>query len=229
VYCHHTGGYCAIANQSSGLNVTVIYSTDNGASWTIGTPYTHGTTDQRTFGPIINNGGSIGIITRGINSPGGQPFGTKSGSDFTNTPNYVPVPATGRNCRPYIMDNTTRALCTPNAGGNSFQVVDGTLPVEVGAAFTLTDAFTASVNETLVVGFNTNFGYIVMPSATSTTRLNLYISTGQFAGGASLVGNMTTSTILIAGCCKGNILEWGGKIYFTSGAPASNAFFGVIQ
>lgn len=230
-YCASAGGYCATLIVSDPSTMRVIFSTDNGASWTIGTAYAHPTADATTWGTVLNSNATIGIITRGINSLLGQPFGTKSGNDFVATPNYVPVPATNRNCRPYIIAGATRALCVPNAGGDPqpHQVVDGTIPAQIGAPFNLTDDFIAGANEPFVVGFRSSFGYILQPSRSVSARLNLYLSTDQFSTGAVLASTATHSTALVANCCKGNILEWGGKIYFTNGATSGNAFFGRIQ
>lgn len=229
MYCSQTGGYCAVINPFNAATITVIFSTDNGLNWTVGTAYSQNTADSRTFGPILSADGTFGEIIRGSNASGaGEPFGFKSGSDFFSTANFAaPV---NFNCRPLLVGSLFRAVCRPTSGDVTLYrfVSGGGLAIAPVIQNTFIVSDTAGTIEQQVVGFNTTFGYMIQPSVAIPARLNLYI-TGDGWGSVTLASQIIPTTTPVTGCCKGNIMRWGNKIYFSSGAGGSQAFLGVIQ
>lgn len=229
MYCAETGGYCAVFNMFNAATVTTIYSTDNGASWTIGTAYAHISADSQVWGPIIASDGT-GIATRGVNSSGGQPYGSKQAADFTNT---LPlVTAINLNCRPFTMGVFLRGFCRPNAGGVTSRITTGgalgIAPV-VMATFTTADVpVTGGSQDFEPAGFNDTYGYAVTGSFTPSTRYNIYM-TGDGANSFVLTSQLTANFAPILGCCRGNFMRWGNKMYFTVAGTSSQAIFAVIQ
>lgn len=229
MYCAQTGGYCAVLNMFSPATITVIYSTDNGANWTIGVPYAHVSADSQAWGPILASDGA-GIVIRGVNNTGGQPYGSKQAADFTNT---LPlVTAANLNCRPFVMGNALRAFCRPNAGGVTSTITNGgalgIAPVIISTFATADVPASGGSQDFQPGGFNGTYGYALTSSISPANRYNFYIS-GD-GGNTFILGSQLTPTVPpIAGCCRGNFMKWGSKMYFTSGAQASQAVFGAVQ
>lgn len=226
MYCSQSGGYCAIIDMSNAAELTIIFSSDNGVTWTVGTPFAYTTANISTWGPALTDDGTDGILIRGTNASGaGEPFGIQSGSDYIATALFAaPV---NLNCRPLMMGTTKRALCAPNAGGALFRFVDGTIPTVI-REITIPDVL-ASANEPLVVGWSSEIGYLLVPSgANPSTRLNVYITGDSWASVVSL-GQLIPTTSLSLGCCRGNTIRWQGKAYFSTGVSGANAFLAVIQ
>jgi len=212
-------------------NIRMIFSTDNGANWTIGTAYPYVSADSQVWGPIIAADGT-GINTRGVNSTGGagQPFGSKQAADFTNTLPFIP--SVNLNCRPFTMGNFLRAFCRPNAGGVTSQIYSGGalgIVPTLQASFTTADVPTTGGSQDFQPGgFNNTYGYALTSSFSPANRYNFYIS-GDGAASFILASQLTPTTAPVFGCCRGNFMRWGNKMYFTVGVHSSQAIFGTIQ
>lgn len=229
MYCAETGGYCAVINMFSPATITVIFSTDEGATWTIGTAYAHISADSQAWGPIVASDGT-GILIRGVNSTSGQPFGSKQAADFTFTPSFVP--SVNLNCRPFTMGNALRAFCRPNAGGVTTQIYRGGalgIPPALHATFTTADVPTSGGSQDFQPGgFNGTYGYAITSSFSPANRYNFYIS-GDGGSSFVLASQLTPTIAPIFGCCRGNLMRWGNKMYFTVAGTSSQAIFGAIQ
>lgn len=227
MYCHETNGYCAFVNPFVASTITVIYSTDNGATWTVGVTYSHISSDARTWGPILEPGGVNGILIRGVNPTAPRPFGVKSGNDFTGTVNFAPP--VNLNCRPLFMRSSAHAVCAPNAGGDLYQfTTGGALGIAPLVINTFTPEDTSGILEPQVVGFDAITGYMIQVSFATPTRLNLFVTRNTW-GSVVRVSQIIPTTAPSSACCKGNIMRWGNRIYFSSGSTSSQAFLGVIQ
>ena len=231
MYCTETGGYCAVINMFNAASITMIFSTDNGASWTIGTAFAYVSADAQVWGPIVAADGT-GIVTRGVNQTGGagQPFGSKQAADFTFTLPFIP--SVNLNCRPFTMGNILRALCRPNAGGVNTQVYSGgalgIVPVLVSTFVTQDVPTSGGAQDFQPGGFNSTYGYAVTSSFSPANKYNVYIS-GDGANSFVLAAVLTPTTAPVFGCCRGNLMRWGNKMYWTTGVHSSQAIFAVIQ
>jgi hypothetical protein len=224
MYCAEDSGYCAVIDMLNVATIFVIYSTDYGQTWNT-TSYGQISADSQTYGPALSSSGDIGIITRGANSVGGQPFGVKVGDLFVATFNFVPP--VNLNCFPLIQGTSTKALCTRNGVAEStYRYVEGqSLPI-VLKTLAVPDGI-SSVNPQSI-GYNSSVGYLIQVSSGDPSRLNIYATTDEWSS-VILLGQITPTTAPIGGCCRGNIIKWQGKIYFSSGAAGSNAFLAVIK
>lgn len=225
MYCAELNGYCAIINSINPSVITVIYSIDNGANWTVGTGYSHISADSRTWGPILTTDGIGGSIIRGVNTLSGEPFGIKSGNDFVSTGNYVP--STNQNCRPFLMGSNLRALCTRNGISDPVlrYVAVQIPPIEIR---TVSTGISPAAQNIQPVGFSANIGYVVLVDAADTTRLKILASIDDFVS-TVLLTTLTPTVPPILFCCNGNAIKWGSRLYFSSGSAGSTGFFGVIQ
>ena len=43
------------------------------------------------------------------------------------------------------------------------------------------------------------------------------------------IGSVTPTTVPIAGVCRGDVVKWGAKMYFSCGGTGTNAFLAVLQ
>lgn len=225
LYCSENGGYCAHVREAGG-NMTVIYSTDNGANWTVGTSFAYLTTDNRVSGPTLNADGSDGRAVTGINAITGQPFAIKSGSDFIATGNYVP--AVNVNCFPLLMGSDFRMMCTRNGVSDSTlrYVNPAVVPLEINT-FSISPALPSAQN-IMPIGYSATTGYVILIDIAAPSQLTVYASVDSFAS-AVLLTRITPTTAPIAFCCNGNTFKWGNRLYFSSGASGSNAFLGIIE
>lgn len=223
--CEATGGYCAVIDPFNAATIFTIFSTDNGANWSVGaTGAAILSADSTAYGPAHDSSGGVDVVMRGINSLIGAPFANKAGGDFVITANYTPV--ANQNCRPLFMNGQFRAICSLNAGGPTYHsVFAGAVPAALGT-------FTVSPNPTtlthLPVGYGGGIGYLILPEIAFPNRLKVYITLDDWTSIVN-IANLTTTTAVIAGCCRGNAIRWGSKIYFSSGGTATQAFLAVIQ
>ena len=100
--------------------------------------------------------------------------------------------------------------------------------VTLSGSFTVGSGLTFAQNPDMIpVAFNATTAYLIGRNAAN-TQVQINITRDTF-GSAPLLATITPATALIGGCCRGDGYLWNGRIYFTSGASASNAFFGRIQ
>jgi len=220
-YCAETGGYCALADTSSPSQIIFLYSSDNGASWTVDVTLTWNSADSRLWGPILSADGGVGVAARGVNALTGQPFGNKlGGGGWVVTANYTPsVPTVNMNCRPYLSGVVLSALCTPNAGGTTMRrlTVD-TVPIEIGNV-ELPVQLTAS--GLLPMNYDEQDGAIVALDNVFANILRTFATSTNWNDVVQIGGVPFINTAF--GCCLGNQLLWNGTIYFTTGYSGSTA------
>jgi len=235
--CASANPYCVMISFISGsFDLLAYWSTNNGASWSTGTPFNIVSADAQ-IGVAVASNGSSGSLTRyaGNYNTAGRVFAKTSGADWT-TDGLIPTPP-------------------GEADGNAFRCVSGAMIFSgqsvlcgPGSALTTTYHFythgagstanaanvipqngltNAQAPNFMAVGYSGTAAYIVGRNA-ATTQVVIWVTQDTFST-MFQVGTLTPTTALIGGCCSGDIFSYRGKIYFTSGASGSNAFFGVVQ
>ena len=206
LYCVENDAYCVFWDSSNAASVTTLFSADEGFSWSEGVTFAYVSADTRSWG-MLTADGSQGIMTKGVNSLSGAPFGIKGGNDFVATPTYVT--ATNKNCRPLIRNETgLRVICAPNAGGNPYTYVnvDG-IPFDVNT-FIVPEIGPSTISlGPLIQMFNESVGYMLMIN-TAGTRLNFFVTTDEWVSLIKAATITPATTPLISFCCTGNFMRW---------------------
>lgn len=237
VHCSQFNNYCAIAGFTQGsFTSRMYYSIDNGITWTKGVGFTLVSGDQNNGFTINSNGnaGSWSMFGQTYNLANWR-FAYTLGGDWTFT-GVIPQPGLGTSlrCPATLFFNGDQAvLCGPDNGA-----ADNTkyrlFTHEAGSIFLFASVIpnsggltNAQAPDFMAVGYNATTAYMVGRNAASTT-VNGWVTRDSFST-MQLITSLTPTTALIGGCCRGDIFVWNGKVYFTSGAAGSNAFFGIIQ
>lgn len=226
--CAQNSGYCAVVNPAGAgaFNFTTYFSNDNGINWTKGA-----ITDQVVSGDQrvqikLDNSGVDGVIGMGqISNGNGSVY--KLGDVFREGTGFI---WGGARCLGSVIMGTERIICGPNNVATTLYqnfTVGGGIAT-LANTFELTDAplFVNGPNFH-VEAFSSSIGYLFGRNLAG-TKVNVYITTNAFAS-AILLGQVTPTIELIFGACMGESHKWSGKIYFTCGGSATQAFLGVIQ
>ena len=236
VKCAKSSGYCVVFGRDTGTaNLIAYYSSDNGASWTKGTPFAlvgGGGIDSQ-IGIAVADDGNSGSVTRYQFGVASIIFGETSGSDWTATSAITAPPgATGsiRCTMGAMIFSGQSVICGPDTTNTTqyhFFTHSGGSGANAANVIPQNGLTNAQTPDYMAVGFGGSTAYIVGRNAAN-TQIILWITQDTF-GSMAQFGALTPTTALIAGGPRGDIFTWRGKIYFTSGASGANAFFGVVQ
>ena len=225
--CAQSDGYCAVVDPAGGgaFDFTTYFSTDNGINWSKGSPADSVvSSDQVQIKLSVD--GADGVVGMGQILNANGPV-TKVSELFREGTGYAWA---GARCFGSVLMNTSRMICGPdNVATTLYQnFTVGSGIATLANTFTLVDAPAfANSPDFHVEAFSSSIAYLFGVNL-AVTKVNVYITTNAFAG-AILLAQLTPTTALIAGACKGESHKWSGKIYFTCGGSGATAFFGKIE
>lgn len=236
VHCARASNYCSVAGVIQGsFNSRMYYSTNNGASWTKGVTFQLVSTDVNNSFSVSDNGqqGSWSMYGQTYNTVNRR-FGYTTGADWTFT-GVLPQPGAGTSLRcpgTMIYNGAQAVLCGPdNGAGDTFKYrlfTHAAGAVALAATVTPVNGLSnAQSPDFMAVGFNSSTAYMIGRDDTQ-TKVSIWVTRDNFSTMPRLT-TITPATVIIGGCCRGDIVSYNGKIYFTSGVGGSQAFFGRIQ
>ncbi|MGH3053674.1 MAG: hypothetical protein ACRDL7_01690 [Gaiellaceae bacterium] len=222
--CDPVSGYCAVLNPAGGgaFDLVTYASTDNGNTWnrTVGTSVV--SADQQFQLKISGTDGIAGLALLSA----GNGFPVRAGNPFIES---AVLNNNSARCWGANILSGTQVVCGPSSTDTTHWSI-WNISSGVSAqlfTFTLEDSQTFAGAPDFHVSEYGTIGYLFSRN-TANNKVNLYLSLTNFTG-ASLIGQLTPTTALIAGACRGESHSWGTKVYFTCGGVGSQAFFGVVQ
>lgn len=235
IRCAKVGGYCVVIGREVGtFNLIAYFSSDIGTNWTKGTPFNIVSGDEE-IGVQISENGTAGSLTRYniTYNTANWTFAYTSGTDWLRT-TVIPLPAgagaASRCSSGASIFGGQAVVCGPDGTmtGTYRYFTHGAGTIVLIKSFTMPGGLTfADAPDQMVVGYDTTTAYLVGRNVGS-TAIQVYVTRDTLTS-TYLIGTLTPTTALIAGCCRGDIYVRGKKIYFTSGATSTQAFFGRIQ
>ena len=234
--CANASSYCVmIAFIAGTFDLVAYWSNDYGVSWTKGTAFNIVSGDAQISVSVAGDGNSGSLTRHAISyNTASVAFASTGGGDWTRN-GVIPTPpgaGTGSRCASGAMIFSGQSVvCGPDPtltttyhffthGAGSTSNMANFIP-QNGLTNTQSPDFMA-------VGVGGGRAYIIGRNAAN-TQIIIWMTTDTFSS-AIQVATITPTSALIGGAPKGDaFLHNNGKIYFTSGAPADKAFFGVIQ
>lgn len=235
LHCAGANPYCAVIASMGGFDLVAVYSTNYGATWVRGTTFNLVSADANYHFAVGNDGisGSLSRYSVTYNTVN-QSFANTGGGDWTRN-GLVPIPSgeaagTGRCVSGAMLFSGQSVLCGPAATLNTTYhfFTFGAGSINSAANVIPQNGLTnANSPDFMAVGYGSGTAYVVGRNA-ATSLLVIWVTRDTFSSMFQLA-TLTPTTALLAGMPRGDILVYGGKIYFTSGATGANAFLAVIQ
>ena len=234
--CSRSAPYCVQVYrvQATG-HLKMVYSTNNGLTWSLGSDLALISSDSE-YGLALSDDGTKGTLNGYAVTYNQvlQPFAYTTGGDWSVT-GPVPLPpgagpATRCSHGSMIFNGGQAVLCGPdNIATTTYRLF-----THAGGVVSLSKSVipqnglsVSNAPDILAVGFGPATGYLIGKDTTA-TKVQINVTTDSFTS-LPLIGQLAPASALIAGCCRGDIYSYAGKIYFSSGAVGANAFLMVIQ